>query len=94
MKWRLKKTEWKIKGILLDNIDKIHTTAMGVDRIKRNLKIDTTDAVVWLINNSDKRDGNTLLLSSQSYRKKSKVTVSECIKPRNKKRKEVCCFCF
>ncbi len=39
-------------------------------------------------------DGNTLLLSSQSYRKKSKVTVSECIKPRNKKRKEVCCFCF
>ena len=42
---------------------------------------------IQLINNSDKRDGNTLLLSSQSYRKKSKVTVSECIKPRNKKKK-------
>ena len=26
------------KKILLDNIDKIHTTEMGVDRIKRNLK--------------------------------------------------------
>ena len=24
------------KKILLDNIDKIHTTEMGVDRIKRN----------------------------------------------------------
>ena len=26
------------KKILLDNIDKIHTIEMGVDRIKRNLK--------------------------------------------------------
>lgn len=25
------------KKILLDNIDKIHTTEMGIDRIKRNL---------------------------------------------------------
>ena len=25
---------------LLKNIDKIHTTLMGIDRIKRNLKID------------------------------------------------------
>lgn len=29
------------KEILLSNIDKIHTTDMGVDRIKKNLKIDT-----------------------------------------------------
>ena len=28
------------KKILLDNINKIHTTELGVDRIKRNLKID------------------------------------------------------
>lgn len=26
---------------LLLNIDKVHTTLMGIDRIKRNLKIDT-----------------------------------------------------
>lgn len=44
---------------------------------------------IQLINNSDKRDGNTLLLSSQSYRKKSKVTVPECVKPRKKERKYV-----
>ena len=28
------------KEILLNNIDKIHTTNMGIDRIKRNLKLD------------------------------------------------------
>ena len=26
---------------LKENIDKLHTTSMGVDRIKKNLKIDT-----------------------------------------------------
>ena len=35
------------KKILLDNIDKVHTTEMGIDRIKRNLKIDTTDVVEY-----------------------------------------------
>ena len=35
------------KKILLDNIDRIHTTEMGVDRIKRNLKIDTDDVVEY-----------------------------------------------
>lgn len=29
------------KEILLSNIDKIHTTDMGIARIKKNLKIDT-----------------------------------------------------
>lgn len=31
--------------ILLSNIDKVHTTVMGVDRIKKNLKLDTDDVV-------------------------------------------------
>lgn len=35
---------------LLDNIDKIHTTEMGVERIKRNLKIETTDVVEYCKN--------------------------------------------
>lgn len=38
------------KKILLDNINKIHTTEMGVDRIKRNLKIDTVDVVEYCKN--------------------------------------------
>ena len=38
------------KKILLDNSDKIHTTKMGVDRIKRNLKIDLDDVVKYCKN--------------------------------------------
>lgn len=35
---------------LLNNLDKIHTTKMGVDRIKKNLNLDTDDVVNYLIN--------------------------------------------
>jgi len=38
------------KKLLLDNIDKIHTTEMGIDRIKRNLKMDTDDMVEYCKN--------------------------------------------
>lgn len=37
------------KEILLSNIDKIHTTEMGVDRIKKNLKLDNDDVVLYFI---------------------------------------------
>ena len=37
------------KEILLSNLDKVHTTEMGVDRIKRNLKIDTDDVVKYCV---------------------------------------------
>ena len=35
------------KEILLSNIDKIHTTEMGINRIKKNLKLDTNDVVEY-----------------------------------------------
>ncbi len=35
------------KEILLANIDKVHTTKMGIDRIKKNLKLDTIDVVEY-----------------------------------------------
>lgn len=38
------------KELLTDNIDKIHTTEMGIDRIKRNLKLDTSDVVEYCKN--------------------------------------------
>ncbi len=34
------------KQILLNNINKIHTTEMGINRIKRNLKLENNDDVV------------------------------------------------
>lgn len=38
------------KEILLSNIDKIHTTKMGIERIKRNLELDTDDVVTYCKN--------------------------------------------
>lgn len=33
------------KQLLLDNINKVHTTEMGIDRIKKNLRLDINDVV-------------------------------------------------
>ena len=38
------------KEILLSNIDKVHTTKMGIDRIKKNLKLHNDNAVQYCIN--------------------------------------------
>lgn len=38
------------KQILLDNISKVHTTKMGIDRIKKNLKLNTNDVVEFCKN--------------------------------------------
>ena len=37
-----------MKDIVLSNIDKIHTTKMGIDRIKRNLNLDNIDVVEYI----------------------------------------------
>lgn len=46
------------KEILLSNIGKIHTTKMGIDRIKRNLKLDTSDVVNYCKNKILDKDCN------------------------------------
>ena len=33
------------KEVLISNIDKVHITKMGIDRINKNLKLDTNDVV-------------------------------------------------
>ncbi len=35
------------KEFLLSNMNKVHTTVMGVDRIRRNLKVDCDDVVAY-----------------------------------------------
>ena len=35
---------------LLHNLDKIHTTELGIIRIKRNLSLETEDVVTWCKN--------------------------------------------
>ena len=38
------------KQILLNIINKVHTTEMGIDRIKKNLKLDNDDVVEYCKN--------------------------------------------
>ena len=35
------------KEVLLQNIDKVHTTEMGIDRIRKNLKLDTNNVAEY-----------------------------------------------
>ena len=35
---------------LIINLDKLHTTEMGIDRIKRNLEIDVEDVIKYCYN--------------------------------------------
>lgn len=33
--------------VLISNLEKVHTTKLGIERIKRNLCLDTDDVVSW-----------------------------------------------
>ena len=35
------------ENLLLQNLDQLHTTVMGVERIRRNLQISEEDVVAW-----------------------------------------------
>lgn len=47
------------KQELLSNIDKVHTTEMGKERIRKNLQVDTTDIVEYC--KSKRLDENCIL---------------------------------
>lgn len=36
-----------VENELLNNLDKLHTTGLGIARIKRNLSLDVEDVVEW-----------------------------------------------
>ena len=46
------------KQILLDNISEVHTTEMGIDRIKKNLKLNTNEVVEFCKNKILDKDCN------------------------------------
>ena len=46
------------KEKLLSNLNKIHTTDMGIDRIRRNLKLDKIDVVAYCKNKILNKDCN------------------------------------
>ena len=49
------------KNDLLNSLDKIHTTELGIVRIKRNLDLETDDVVSWCKEN--------IMKSNEIYRK-------------------------
>lgn len=46
------------KELLLSNINKIHTTEMGIDRIKKNLSLENEDVVKYCINKITDKNSN------------------------------------
>ena len=46
------------KEILLANIDKIHTTEMGIGRIKKNLKLNNNDIIEYCKNQISNKSCN------------------------------------
>lgn len=65
-------------NILIENIDKLHTTELGVERIKKNLQLETDDVVKWCKSKILKKDalierkGKNYYISIDS----SKITVN------------------
>lgn len=64
----------KIENELLHNLSRLHTTELGVDRIRRNLSLDTDNVVEWC---KDKISSNNAIISRKG--KNWYINVDECI---------------
>lgn len=54
------------KNELILNLDKLHTTALGVERIKRNLCLDVDDVVSWC-KNRIKEPNNSIVRKGKNW---------------------------
>lgn len=64
------------KQILLNNIDKIHTTKMGVERIKKNLILDNYDVVEFCKNKIKDKNCNIYKKGKNWYCESDKITIT------------------
>lgn len=64
------------KKIVLANIDKIHTTKMGIDRIKRNLNINDIDVVKFCKNKLLNEDCNIYKNGKNFYCKTHNIIIT------------------
>ena len=55
------------KKLLINNINKIHTTHMGLDRIKKNLKLDNYDIIEYIKNIIKNKDTITYKKGKNYY---------------------------
>ena len=52
--------------VLLENLEKVHTTEMGVDRIKRNIGVDVEDIVEYCVDKI-KKDNAVIERKGKNY---------------------------
>ena len=69
-----KKYMMKLKNELLNNLAKVHTTELGIVRIKRNLSLDIDDVVEWCKNKINSKNANIIRKGKNWY-----ITVEGCI---------------
>jgi hypothetical protein len=62
------------KTILISNLDKIHTTELGKERIKRNLCLDTNDVVSWCVQKIQDSNSDISREGKNWY-----ITVNNCV---------------
>lgn len=62
------------KAILISNLDKIHTTELGKERIKKNLCLETDDVVKWCKLNIQNKNSVIFKKGKNWY-----ITVNDCI---------------
>lgn len=63
-----------IKETLLSNIKKVHTTELGIDRIKKNLDLSTDNVVTWCKNKIEHPNCNIVKKGKNYY-----ATIDNCI---------------
>lgn len=56
-----------MRNELLQNLDKLHTTELGIIRIKKNLSLETDDAVAWCRMKYVNVDGCMITVNAYSY---------------------------
>jgi hypothetical protein len=64
----------KLENELLNNLAKVHTTELGIVRIKRNLSLDIDDVVEWCKNKISSKNANITRKGKNWY-----ITVEGCI---------------
>ena len=64
----------KLENELLNNLAKVHTTELGIVRIKRNLSLDIDDVVEWCKNKIISKNANITRKGKNWY-----ITVEGCI---------------
>ncbi len=52
---------------LITNLDKIHTTELGIERIKRNLALEEVDVVRWCIEKIQSHDASIIRKGKNWY---------------------------